>query len=417
MPTRRYLFHSDDASYDAVTKKYTFTLDRRVDRPTRIGVVKAQYCAATNNNDLPLVVYVRSDALSSTVLTKHTLRVKSENHEATENILVTLEESHTKGRYCLKKEDRFFTADNHKHLREIDFIFTDNTTPLGNAASGGSSGGSGGVTDATIEGFGADLLLWWDMAPARLLSSTFVPQSNPGDLVNYHYNRTPGPATLLFTTGYGAGLQIANVGQTLGVTRSGSWESILDNTQPNPQVADLHAFHTLVTMPPGINDHSYICNFPFMKWFTFAGGTINFRDENDNNTNVPLAWIPLRSYIISIQRRAGTADHNGDGSVNTHEFYWRMEDLTDGAVQTQTSSSSWPVTQATATNWSMGRASTQFSHIQSCCILYNGEDSTKWDNSIAWLRQKFTGTAASPDEPVVEATNQEWFVELEIETK
>ena len=78
----RLLLNASDAAYDSGTKKYTFTLDRRIDRPTSIKVVKAVFKAATQSGSAyPLVLYVRSDALHAVIRDKHTLRVKSSNHE------------------------------------------------------------------------------------------------------------------------------------------------------------------------------------------------------------------------------------------------------------------------------------------------------------------------------------------------
>ena len=76
----RLLLNSEDASYDSTTKKYSFVLDRRLDKPEKVRIVKAHYTAATTGS-YPLVVYLRSDALSSLIKSKHTLRLKNENHE------------------------------------------------------------------------------------------------------------------------------------------------------------------------------------------------------------------------------------------------------------------------------------------------------------------------------------------------
>ena len=94
----RLLLHSEDASYDATTKKYRFRLDRRIDKPKQLRVVKASYSASTMTA-YPLVVYLRSDALHRLIKAKHTLRLKDANHEATENILATLLEGDRAGRY------------------------------------------------------------------------------------------------------------------------------------------------------------------------------------------------------------------------------------------------------------------------------------------------------------------------------
>ena len=60
----RYLLHYTDAAYDATTKKYTFTLDKRVANPRTVRINKCTFTAATAAT-YPSVVYVRSDALST----------------------------------------------------------------------------------------------------------------------------------------------------------------------------------------------------------------------------------------------------------------------------------------------------------------------------------------------------------------
>lgn len=262
----------------------------------------------------------------------------------------------------------------------------------------GTTTQSQGVTDADIEAIGSDLLIWLDFDPNRVLNSAFGPVSVLGDNVLYYYNRTPAPATILFVNSYGNGLQLAAVGEAKGVTRSGSWESIIDSTQPNPNLEQEHAVHMLITMPSSLSAYSYLLNFPGMKFYTQASGTINFRDSTDSNVNVPLSWIPLRSYVLSVQRRMGTGDRNGDGAVDPYELVWRLEDLAAGGVQTQITTSSWNVAENVATHWSMGKANTNFEHVQSCMVAYNGTSQTNWDNSIAWLKLQYSGSASSSEE-------------------
>ena len=104
-------------------------LDRRLDKPEKVRIVKAHYTAATTSS-YPLVVYLRSDALSSLIKSKHTLRLKNENHEQTENILATLSETHAIARYDLQNDHRTFDADPHRHLTNIDIFWTNNAVLL-----------------------------------------------------------------------------------------------------------------------------------------------------------------------------------------------------------------------------------------------------------------------------------------------
>ena len=95
----RLLLHSSDATYDAVTKRYKFVLDERIRRPTQITVSKCTYANSTGAVH-PLAVYLESQALSKLVQSKHTIQLKSQNHDHQTDVLATLLETHTVGRYA-----------------------------------------------------------------------------------------------------------------------------------------------------------------------------------------------------------------------------------------------------------------------------------------------------------------------------
>ena len=59
----RFLLHSENATYNDTTKKYTFALDRRIANPRSIRLSKANYQQKTETA-YPLSVYVRSDAIT-----------------------------------------------------------------------------------------------------------------------------------------------------------------------------------------------------------------------------------------------------------------------------------------------------------------------------------------------------------------
>ena len=410
----RLLLHSDDATYDETTKKYNFTLDKRIDRPSELQVQKAHYSNLVGATH-PLVVYLRSDSLSSLIKTKHTLRVKNDNHEQTQNIIATLSETHTTGRYDLQNDTRRFPTDPHRILRDIDIMFSDNETLLVKSGASGAALNSGNDTD--IEAIGTDLLWWWDFDPNRVLSSAFQPVSTVGDKIQYYYNRSPAPQTVLLVTGYGAGLQLANIGLdgAKGATRSGSWESILDSTQPNPQFAQEYAYHTLVTMPSAIGTTSYILDVPGLKVYTSAG-TINFRNVTDSGTATNMSYIPLRSYVLSIQRRIGTVDHDGNGLIDPYELVWRLEDLASSTVQTDLTIASWNFTSTAPSQLRIGKSNYHFDHVQGAIVAYNGTNSVHWDSAVSWLKAQYAGEVLEAGESTPAADSQ-WFVELDVVTE
>ena len=58
--------------------------------------------------------------LCSLLKSKHTLRLKNNNHRHAENILCTLGESHTVGRVDLQRDERTLIADPERYIRFID---------------------------------------------------------------------------------------------------------------------------------------------------------------------------------------------------------------------------------------------------------------------------------------------------------
>ena len=260
-----------------------------------------------------------------------------------------------------------------------------------------SSSVTTGISDSLISDIGSDLLMWLDFHPSRVLDSTFQNCENAGDICYYYYNRTPAPASLLFVNAYGTGLQLANVGQTKGVTRVGGWESVVDGSSAgNPALAEEFTVHLMITMPStlGAGPEFFILASGYM-WIT-ATGTGGFKIRNRNNSTVlipNIAYVPLRTYILSVQRRIGTQDNTGDGNVDDYEFSWRLEDISSGGngVQVDISERGADRPANGLDTWQFGRSSTNFDQTQSCAVAYNGVNATDYTNTIAWLKAQYTG--------------------------
>ena len=119
----KYLLHSSLANYDATTKVWTFSLDRRISHPRRIRINSAAYIAPTMAT-YPQVVYLRSSKLSEAVRRKHTVELKDNSHENATDTLCVLHETHTVGRYNMDSQSkRNFAVHSHLPLRKIDFYF------------------------------------------------------------------------------------------------------------------------------------------------------------------------------------------------------------------------------------------------------------------------------------------------------
>ena len=407
----RILLHSANATKDTDSQKWTFSLDHRISNPTRLVVNKITYTGATSAT-YPQVVYCRSDSLARLITEKHTIELTDNGHENHSNVLGVLHETHDLARYALEGRRRPHRCDPHLILTEIDIYFTDNQTPLAiEGDSSSSSAGSAAATDADIEAIGANLVCWIDMNSARMLDSSFAPAENLNDNVSYLFNRSPGPATLILANQYGSEMARAAVGSGAGVTRAGSWQSMADTSLPSATLLEEWCLHSLVVPPPTMGTFSYIIDNHMLKAFFWDGGTVAFKSGATGN-NI----TPLRAYLITVERRPATIDHDGDGVISGYEFVWRFEDLVAGSVVTHITEpgNDHPGEDKT---WRIGTASTHFSHIQGAFIVHNGRDATHIANSRAWLRSQYAGESTEEVSGPVGIVDATWFAELEIETR
>ena len=399
----RLLLHSSEAVYDAATKRYSFVLDERIRRPTQITITKATYANATGAVH-PLVVYLESEALSRLVQSKHTMRLKSENHDHQTQVLASLLETHTVGRYA-QESSRVLKTDPDLHIKTIDIAFSDNGTLLGNTTSTPSNATG---SDDEVLAIGDDLLAFIDFAPARTLSQSFAPLSTEGDTVFYLYNRGPN-TNLIFQNNYGNGTQLSAIGQHRGITRQGSWESVVDSTPVDlNNVNDEFMVHSLFKLTS--LDWTLLFDVGYMKVYIW-GQQLAYEDASGTRQGV-LNVIPHVDYLLTVRRR----DLNDGANIN---FEWRLERLDDNTVQTATSGSG--LTSPPNANgfaWKWGISSTHFRQVQSCWILHNGLDAAHEETCQTWIRNTYNGTtSASADGAETVTQTASWFVELEVESK
>jgi hypothetical protein len=331
---------------------------------------------------------------------KHTLRLKSVNHDHPTNVISTLQETHTVGRYDLQNDSRVFQTDPDRNVRTIDIAFSNNGVLLPRSAAAASNATG---SDQEVLALGDDLLAFIDFAPGRTLSSNFQPLDQPGDVVTYLYNRGNN-SELIFSNSYGAGTQLAAIGQHRGVTRSGSWESVLDSwpvdlNDVNTEFT-VHSLFKLTSL-----SFTYLWDVGYQKILIW-GQQLSFEDANGTKNGV-LSVIPHVDYLLSVTRT----------DANNGTLTYRMERLDDNTVQTATSAaglSSPP--NANGFPWRLGHASTHFSHLQSCWILHNGTDAAHQATCQTWIRNTHAGTTTAA---TGETTSQdaEWFLELEISSE
>ena len=123
----RFLLHNEEAVYDATTKVWHYTLDKRISNPTSLMVKKATFSPVSSLTVLPHVIYMHSTALSDMILDKHTVVLRANAHENSTDVIGVLEETHTRGRYALTEREGPFRLSPSSNKRVIDIYFTDGT--------------------------------------------------------------------------------------------------------------------------------------------------------------------------------------------------------------------------------------------------------------------------------------------------
>ena len=125
---------------------YTYSLDTRL---TNASVLQLKKCSfqLTTSGTPPVAIFLRSKAFHTLGGVKHTVELKSNNHQDSSDILAILEESHATGRYQLRGIPRPVPL-RYSHLRKLDVYFTDlsGTNVL---VGGGGNGGSSDLLTAT----------------------------------------------------------------------------------------------------------------------------------------------------------------------------------------------------------------------------------------------------------------------------
>ncbi len=406
----RYLLHHTDASYNSVTKKWIVTTDRRVSNPTSIRIASCTFTAATASS-YPSVVYMRSDAITAMCKTKHTVELKALDHENNSNVVAVLQETHTLGRYAMHRQVSF-PVHGHTQTTRIDLYFTDGNTIMDGEVVGDSPASG---LDADIVAIDTDLLAWFDFAPARTLDAAYGEATDVGDEVANIYNRSPGPATLVYVNQYGNPLQLAAVGSAKGITRDGSWQSFADTSTPTGDLEETFCIHSLWVTPSTSGAHSYLFDVMMLKIFTWDGNTIGYKDDGGSNAVLDFSLVPGRAYILTCERRDATQDYNGNGNIEGYEFHFRLEDLVTDVVTTDTvvQGNDHPGSEQV---WRLGKASTHFFHVQGPFIIHNGNDAETMATCQSWLKNKFDGTAVAEESENGIEENASFFVELDIAT-
>ena len=412
----KYLLHSCNATFNATTKRWIFTLDQHIMVPKVMTVDRAHFTCTTATSPFPDVVYMRSDAIARMMQRKHTVQLQSGNHIDDTNILAVMTETHARGRYAVGKE---FREDPMKSRREIDIYFTDG---CGTVLEGEYSAGSGGTgttttsaTDGDIELIN-DLLMWIDYDSARTLDSNFAGiAGNVGDNFKYIYPRVPSDGNLVFIVQNAAGndeMELALLGAGPGMRQetpnASGWYMMDSVTSGNPILAATWQLHHTFMMPATLSPSTgslfdvgeLILGYePSGQWFYY--------NSSNQKTILNTTWIPLRSYLLSVSKEP-------TGAQGAHELHFRFEDLLLGTVVDEVVSEGPPANGQVFT-WVLGHAGYWFSHVAGPYLMANGLDTGERDDMRSWLKEKYdTNASTTTTTTTVTSEDATFFTQLTI---
>ena len=398
----RLLLNGSDATYDSSTKKYTFTLDRRLDRPTSLKVVKAVFRAATQNGNYPLVLYVRSDALHAIIRDKHTLRVKSSNQ--TENILCTLYEDDRNGCYQTHHSERRMITNPHQVLKTIDVYFTNNDTLMSGTPSGTHNGT---LADLLEEHNAGNLVFYADMTHG-LLDTSGNPITADGTLIGSIQCRYPVDGNVTFARNAGAELVYGNLGsngaKSFTQSATASYDYFYDTTVAN--LPDSGTIFLLFQTDGSPDAYERLVKIIVADLVLLGGATPKFtiRDRGNTYHTILENIVTEKPYLLELRYTKTGYQPGGSGR--------RVMDYTLRATRLDSSLTGIIVSQLSNTQcyWG-GNGQFHADSFYSDLILCN-TDATCRTKCEGYLKDLYGGTGAPPD-----GTNAEWLLEVDITQK
>ena len=405
----RFLLHNEDAVYDATTKVWNYTLDKRISNPTSLTVNKVTFSPVSSLTIHPHVVYMHSRALSNMIIDKHTVILRGEGHDNAADVIGVLEETHTRGRYALTEKEGPFRMSPSAHERIIDIYFTDGTgAKMDGEIQAGASVGGGSADDQTMIDLGTDLVFWIDPDYSPL-SSTSTLVTTDGDAVSYLRNRNPGSAEILLVANGAAQFVLTSFGETKAVVGGpqSAWASMADS---NGVAVDVTcSMHFLFRAPPS-SGAQVIINAPkdmfTVRWFS---NVLQFLDNTGSWVNITATnFMPNSEWYVEILH----TDNNGD---QIGEFAWKFVDLSDPeTVITESTVGSVTSKSATA-DWLLSGANDHYTTATSCIAVLNTGGPTKRETIKTWMLAKYsTASGVDPPPPPEPAT---FFAQLNIRTR
>ena len=306
----RFLLSDGNATYEDGV--FTFALDRRLRNATRARVRKVSYIVDPTLAVVPSVVYLRSRAFHSLAANKHTVILTATQHENSVDVLASLEEEHTTGRFRLMEAPRSIPL-NYMHLRNLDFYFTN---PAGDNLSFTETL-EDAVTAAAIAAR-ADLFLFLNYTDSTKVLLTGV---EPDVLLTEI--EAVNDATFEFIPNSGSGIAYEDFGSNGGKCAqfNNDWIRLNDaSTAEEPEDA---TFCMLFQSQANSTDVQVLVDWYRFRIYVNSGGKLSWYDGAINETSISVE--NSTDYLISIRRDNSGLDPEG--------FAWRLEKLSDNSVQ------------------------------------------------------------------------------------
>ena len=379
----RFLLSDGNATYS--NGVFTFSLDRRLRNATRARFRKAAYVLASTASVAPNIVYLRSRALHSIAGNTHTVILTAAQHENAVDVMAVLEDTHTTDPRALPLT--------YSHLRDLAFYFTD---PEGNNLSFTESA-EDAVTAAAIAAR-ADLFLFLNYTDASKVTT----DAATGLLTEIE---AVNDSTFEFIPNSGSGITYSDFGTNAGKCAdfgSVDWVRLNDNsTVEEPETGTLCL---LFQTQANTTDVQVLTDWYRWRLYVNAGGKLSDYAGSINETSITVE--NSTDYLVSIRR---------DNAVGEQSFTWRLEKLSDGTVQTDSTANGNNSGGTGLFDIGGNSSYSAAGHKTSNLVVITSIADADVLTVETYLKQYYRGlTSTSSGATSTDAT---WFAEIDIDTK
>jgi hypothetical protein len=382
---------SNNASYDEVSKKYTFAFRNPLSNINYFKILDCSF-VLENHTISPAQVFLRSPEILNNTTSGTVREARNGANDGLDHhsdIICMLTENAQSFRYNLKQSVTFRLRKNN-YINQLTFYFTDSQGNVLDMRATQNNVAS--ASDSQVEAID-DLIFWTDMSKAnKLLNVNNAPVPIEADQnVNYILDRKS--TTLVHALQYGTHCTTCLVGQTIGVTRGENigWQSFFDSTAwvaGNQTLNDVFHFHILINFPDS-SAHCQVFLSEFLYIVLYQGSLCIILNGNDYTNTANVQLLQNVPYVMSFQRVHGGNTWNFDVRVEP-----AGEDTYEQGVQTDTvEATSQSILDTEAwNNIRIGAPNTHFSQQSSHMLLVNGNTQSDYETCIGWLKAKAQGT-------------------------